>query len=694
MKKQLFGTCSLWATCVFLLSVVVSCTVDERYDQSSSLDATIGVGKGLSFPVGSTPKFFISELIDTAEIDVLTIDEAGNIVISNGGNFASESFKIDDITLNFSDAEDYRFYDFKVKAQSDVPEIPGVDIKIPYIVYDTINTETELKLNQDDLPEEVSRLSKLTFKEPVPIVFSVEMSSKLATSQNLLRTVKKFRFEGNDLDAAEDDYSQKFFEVDLPDCLVLNEELMDSGLLYKDGILMLNGNAKYNSTKDAICYRAVFYLDSLDLTKTEKGYVEVVDGKIDITEMVKVEGMIISDPVEFDAKDITSVNSVDVKSVLTIGEMKLATVEGCFNPKIEPVSEVVNLNLGSELDFLKNAYIDITDPRLALTFNNGTGLNILANASLAAYNEYFDELENTRVDINIAAQANAVTQILIDRYGRQVPGWTNCVAPNLNELIKVIPDNVGVDLNICLDSTKFSRIALGEEMEIGGSYELQVPLAFDSLGITYTYSMTDVFGSNSVEESEGSDGLEGNEKPDEPNDSEGQDEYDNMYGNGEYDDEYSDSYYGSYDDYYGDQYDESYNDPTINESEDGDNEMLEVVKEIRGVSLSFTVLNTIPVGLKPEIFIYDEDGNPVDALLSIEGEIKRGNEVLMDGVIGEPVASEIKVKISSSNALLNDIYKIDIKLVGTGKGAINANEYIQLTGIALNVDDYIVLDLN
>ena len=119
-----------------------------------------------------------------------------------------------------------------------------------------------------------------------------------------------------------------------------------------------------------------------------------------------------------------------------------------------------------------------------------------------------------------------------------------------------------------------------------------------------------------------------------------------------------------------------------------------MVKEIRGVSLSFTVLNTIPVGLKPEIFIYDENGNPVDATLSIDGEIKRGNEVLMDGVVGEPVASEIKVKISSTNALLKDLYRIDIKLVGTGKGAINANEYIQLTGIALNIDDYVVLDLN
>ena len=642
MKKQLFGTCSLWATCVFLLSVAVSCTVDERYGQSSNLDATIGVGKGLSFPFGSTPKFFISELLDTAEVDVLTIDEAGNIIISNGGSFTSEKFKIDDITLSLTNAEDYRFYDFKVEAQSDVPEIPGVDVKIPYIVYDTINTEIELNINQDDLPKEVTRLAKITFKKPVPVVFSLEMSSKLQTSQNLLKTVDKFRFEGNDLDAAEDDYSQKFFEVDLPDCLVLNEGLMNDELFYnKDGELVLNGVARYNTAKDAICYETCFYLDSLDLTRTEEGYVEIVDGKIDISEMVRLRGMIISDPVEFDAKDITSVNSIDVKSTLSIGEMQLAAVEGCFEPGIEPVSEYVNLNLGSELEFLKNAYIDITDPRLALTFNNGTGVNILADASLVAYNEYFDELENTRVDINIAAQANAVTQILIDRYGRQVPGWTNCVAPNLNELIKVIPDNVGVDLNICLDSTKFSRIALGEEMEIGGSYELQVPLAFDSLGITYTYSMTDVFGSNSDD----------------------------------------------------DKYDES-NGTHGDEAEEDDNEMLEVVKEIRGVSLSFTVLNTIPVGLKPEIFIYDEDGNPVDALLSIEGEIKRGNEVLMDGVIGEPVASDIKVKISSSNALLNDIYKIDIKLVGTGKGAINANEYIQLTGIALNVDDYIVLDLN
>ena len=53
MKKQLFGTCSLWATCIFLLLTSASCSVDERYGLSSNLDATIGVGKGLSIPIGS-----------------------------------------------------------------------------------------------------------------------------------------------------------------------------------------------------------------------------------------------------------------------------------------------------------------------------------------------------------------------------------------------------------------------------------------------------------------------------------------------------------------------------------------------------------------------------------------------------------------------------------------------------------------
>ena len=114
------------------------------------------------------------------------------------------------------------------------------------------------------------------------------------------------------------------------------------------------------------------------------------------------------------------------------------------------------------------------------------------------------------------------------------------------------------------------------------------------------------------------------------------------------------------------------------------------------MSLSFKVLNTIPVGLKPSISVYDKEGNPLDALISIEGEIKRGGELRLDdyGYIGEPVVSDVKVSLSAKSGLLDQLYRVDIKLVGTGKGVINAREYIQLTDIVFRIDDYIVLDLN
>ena len=141
-------------------------------------------------------------------------------------------------------------------------------------------------------------------------------------------------------------------------------------------------------------------------------------------------------------------------------------------------------------------------------------------------------------------------------------------------------------------------------------------------------------------------------------------------------------------------YEEDSENGEYEESEGGD--FSDIVKEIRGASLSFKVLNTIPVGLQPEITIYDDAGNELleGVTIGIEGEIKRGNPVGVDGIVGAPVESAVEVSFAAQTGLLDNLYRIDIKLVGTGQGAINANEYIQLTDIALRIDDYIVLDLN
>ena len=650
MKKHLCETCSFLATCVFLFLSIVSCTVDNRYDLSKDFDLTVGVGKGLRLPLGSAQKTFISELLDTAEIDILKFDEYGNLVISSGDSFVSDNFKIDDITLDVTSQEDVESYDFKAfpYPETDFP-IEGIPAGgILHVVSDTIDIETEFNINDDALPKEVKRITKTTFKNPVALTLEIEISSQLETSKKLLKTTDKLYLEG--------DNGKEFFEVYLPKYLVFEENVP-----FDDGVLMLDGYAKYNEDKDAICYKRVYYINGVDFTKTEKGYLEVVDGCVDLSNLVTAHGVFKSDPTFFDVENLNKINEVEVRSIFQIGEMPLATVEGCFEPEIEPVSEVVDLNLGEEDEFFKNAYIDFTDPRLTITFDNNIGANILTDAHFVGYDENDNELENTCIDLSLEAKADDVTNILIDRYGNQIPGWKNCIAPNLNELIKEFPDKVGVDLNVRFDNTTYSRIKLGEYMTVAGSYELQLPLAFDSLGIEYTYSVEDVLGNNSDELEESAD-----------------DDYRNNA-------KYNGLYYDS--DIYEDEFDSN--------EETTSNNTKNLVKEIRGVSLSFKVLNTLPVGLKPEILIYDEDGYELDdVVFVIEGEIKRGNEAPQNAVVGEPVESAVKVRISSLNSDLDKLYKIDIRLLATGKGVINSNQYIQLADIALRIDDYIVLDLN
>ena len=637
MKKQLSVTCFLMVICVFLLSTLASCTVDDRYSMSNKIDATIGIGKGLTLPFGSTTKNYISDLLDVSESEFMSTDAVGNIVVSSGSSFASESFKIDEMSLSVNDVKDVRNYNFKVRLIEGMENLPFG--KFPYVIYENIDMSSDFNVRRDDLPKEVTRLTKIFFKEPVPLYLFVTISSKKTTSQNLLKDTEILYLKGAD--------NKECFELYLPDYLVFDQKTE-----FENGVLTFDGEAIYDEKTKNLCFEDVFYVESIDFTKTEKGYYEIVDGKIDLNEDVRAYGVLKSGTRYFDENDLSSINDVDITTILQVGEMNISSIECRFEPEIDPFSEKVDLNVG-DVEFLKNAYIDVNDPRLELTIDNGLDVTIQADANIVGCDENGAEIDNTRMEFDITVQPEATTKILVDRYGTPYDGWTNCVVPNLNELIKNIPDKVGVDLSVGVDNSKDSRITLGEEIVFAGSYNLVLPLIFDDLRIEYSYSIEDVLGNNSDE---------------------AEDDYDYGYGFGGYEDEgYHDENYDSED------------------SESFDT----MIKEIRGLSLSFNVLNTIPLGIKPEILMYKKNGELLtDVALSVEGEIKPGNYVGVDGAIGEPVSSFVKFKLSAQPGLLDELYRIDIKLVATGKGAFNVNEYIQLTDIAVKLDDYIVLDLN
>ena len=609
MKKQLNPACTIVVTCVFLLSTLVSCTVDENYDLSKGVDATIGVGKGLSFPIGSSKKIELSEFLNTEDIEFLKTDEAGNYAFSSTGSFSSGNFRLEETELNFDLGEYREVIDMELTPADDggSPLFPG---KFPYLINRKIEHHVDLNLEQDNLPKEVKRVRKITFAEPVKLDVVLDIRGADDNSHGMLEEVRELLFDG--------------IRVKFPEYIDLGDDQP-----VDNGELVLLGSAVYNEDTKTLQYTKTVNVESIDFSKTDKGYYEIVGGAIDLSERVEINGNVRSaDIVYFSLDNMTHINNVVIESNFNLSEIKLASVEGLFEPEIDEISESLDLDFGEDMDFLKNAYIDFTNPYIKLTIDNSTGANVYADASIVGYDNESGEMDNTRMEFNLSAEANAKTKILITRRDSLVDGWKNEVLPNLNELLKTIPDRINVNIKAGVASDVYSVLNFGEDMAFNGEYEVNLPLAFDDMSLEYTYTIEDPFGKNDTE-------------------------------NG-------------------------YEDVSADENT--------IIKEIRGVSLSMNVKNSIPIGFAPSIIMYNKNGELMDLdNIGIEGEIKAGAGNLVGA---EPANSLLKFKIASYNENLDDVYRIDVKLVGTGRGVLNKYESIQFTDIALNIDDYIVLDLN
>ena len=94
------------ATGVISASLLVACAQKESCDLTKELDLTISVGKDLAFPIGSTGKIMLSDLIDPTDIDILEVDTVtGDYslvksgAISCASNFLSQSEHLYDTVI-------------------------------------------------------------------------------------------------------------------------------------------------------------------------------------------------------------------------------------------------------------------------------------------------------------------------------------------------------------------------------------------------------------------------------------------------------------------------------------------------------------------------------------------------------------------------------------------------------------------
>lgn len=485
MKKQPLTTLRHCFVGALSLLAIASCSIDDKYDLSKDLDMTIGVGKGLALPIGSTEKIMLTELIDTVDSDVVKIDMDGYYSVYSEGTFEPQSFEIDDVDVELDPKAEQKHYDFDLidySAYEDLPEWikqQMMNQMFPYVVYNEVDYVTSFDVDQS-VPEEIKKLRSMRFKEPVKMLFELEVMSENNVSDDLLMATNEVALCSDEADG---------FIVNVPNYIVFEEK--DS---VDNGRIVLKGKVKYDASRNAMIYSKEYTIVGLDFTKMENGYLEVNDGQIVLHDEMGARGYFQSDIVVFKFENITHIQSVDFKPSLSIGTMQIAEVEGIFEPTIDPISEEVDLNLGDDMDFLNDAYLDFTDPRIFVTFSNPVDASIIVDAEFAGYDKSGAMIDGSKVWANLDFPAATTTNFCIKRDSEPVDGYTVVEVPELNNMLKKIPDNINVNIDARMDNTKYTTISLGKTMHIEGDYQVSVPMAFESFDLVYTEKVEDIFG--------------------------------------------------------------------------------------------------------------------------------------------------------------------------------------------------------
>lgn len=595
------------------LLLVVACGVDDRCDLSKDLDLTISMGKDLAFPIGSTGKIMLSELIDTADVDVLEIDPVtGDYSIVKSGSFSPAKFSVGTLDFYVASASESQHFDIELQDLSAFENLPSWVIdemkknKYPYVAHEDVEYTTTFDVSPE-VPSEIKKLRRMTLADSVKLELELKIFSEGHQSDDLLELTRNIYFKSDEADG---------MVIQLPEYLVFTKNSNVNA-----GKLVIDGVAEYDAAKQALCYKKELFIEAVDFSHLPDGYLAVNDGIVDVHDELSASGHIVSDTIMLEFENLTHIHSVDIQCDIKMGRFVVDEIEAVFDPELELIKESVNLNLGSELDFLKNAYFDFSDPRIFLTLNNPVDATIYANAEFVALDENDQVMEGSALNVGLNFTGNTVNRFFINRHGSVVEGYTTVSVPELNNIVKRIPEKIEVALTATVED-KFSKLALGRDYEIAGDYAVSLPMLFDTLHVVYTETIDGL-----KDESDGSGNL--------------------------------------FSDYLG---------------------------EVKAVTLSFDLLNTVPISLTPDIKAYDMDGNILETLtLDFEGSIEKGNGVV-DGVVTEPVVSHIVVKLSAAE--IERLDRVDVNIIGAGSGVFNANEYVQLKNIVFSIDEPVSIDFD
>ena len=507
MKTLKKGICAL-LSCMPVFAMV-SCSVDNAYDLSKDIDMTVAVGDGLSIPLGSTDTIKLTEMIDPEDSDVISVTDDGAYVIEKRGDFDEVDFEIEEAKgLHIDSYTDEQHYNMDLKemysnyeeAETEIKNNPYLsdelkdqflrelkEHKVPVSLDENIDQNSvEFDFIDEDFPKEVNKLYMVEFDTPVRM--HLQLDVRCDTDPALFELLDSLELSTAGVDG-------DYFYVKVPDYLrFVESEDIDGDMLY------LKGAVHVNDKRDQFTMSWDFYIEALDF---KDGYA-VEDGCLSLIDNLEINGAVKSNIVMVDAGDIVAGGRTfeDVAFIpnITIDDFDINKVVASVDVDIDDINEKADLDLGEELDFLyeEGTVLDFSNPQMFVNIDNGADVSVVSEILMRGYDEAGQPIEGAEASAFFNIQPSSVNRFFITNNGQSKEGCT-AVAVNLSNLFRKLPHSVGFEMKSKNVSEEHVHISLGNTMSVSGDYEVNIPLEFNEVALTYTETIEDVLGDDPTE---------------------------------------------------------------------------------------------------------------------------------------------------------------------------------------------------
>lgn len=360
-----------------------------------------------------------------------------------------------------------------------------------------LDTSTDFTINEE-VPGDIGRLEKLDFTEDVAMRFNIAVSglddldadvhldlyavlpSFLKLSKSNSASDVDIVLRGDSLFFVADVNPRKdphlSFELQCDSLYFLTEEFGNSGMMPKDS----------TDGKTYISY----------------------DGEINIVGKASIE------EVELRSDILEKLNDIEFDIDVDIDEIEVKMFHGVYRGEIDEVTESFELDLGDELDFLKEDgnTVTLAEPQIEILLDNSICVPIDVDMQIfgrddngeiipsslltervsvlpAKYDEKTGKVTPVETKLFLTSDSNMVSKV----------GYKNVQIPDLKRLLEKVPNTIDFNIKPLVNTSRTHHVDISKPLTFTGSYNVYIPLKFDNLNIEYTDSITDLaddFGEN------------------------------------------------------------------------------------------------------------------------------------------------------------------------------------------------------